>query len=164
MEEIIYMDGRKYLIINSLFSEVEGITVIGETVGTEYPILENAPSPFVYGVKFICIKYNVTNKLCTLYDVRKGVYLEDQPFKGKDWVREIPSLVDTRPIPEETYRNIDNTGSHTEEAKTSKRKEVIELANLSEINNKKALKYIEISPSMLELVNYIEGLRGGKNV
>lgn len=94
-----YSGGRKF--IND--EPVEGITVIGEEKPIEVVIQGNAPEPFVYGVKNICTSItNIDNtSLCTIYNVLTGEYLENQEFKGYEWLNTMPPLIFTAPIEED---------------------------------------------------------------
>lgn len=94
-----YSNGRKYIDDEP----VDGITVIGVDNPIEIAIQENAPSPFVYGVKKICtciFTDQFGNQTCTIYDVINGTYLYDQPFKGYEWLTEPVVSSETAPAVE----------------------------------------------------------------
>ena len=84
-----YQSGRKFnyeLNSNGKMSNVvqdEMVTVID---GVEHNILNNAPLPFTYGVKNICISYY--GSLCTIYNVLTNEYSENVPFRGEEWLHE----------------------------------------------------------------------------
>ena len=102
---MIYYDRGQKFIYTSVDVDEDGVSyfvdlTIDLTVtvidNIEYIIKDNAPSPFIYGVKNICTLISGDNT-CTLYDVVTGEHKEGQTFKGMDWLYEIPQFPSTRP-------------------------------------------------------------------
>ena len=96
-----YCNGKKY---TKSMKHIENITVIGDKDNfIEITIPSNAPSPFVYGAKTICLRYypdKEGNVYMDIYDVINNKYINKVPFKGREWldrkINTFSTLPDTR--------------------------------------------------------------------
>lgn len=130
----LYKEGRKWVDDGVDFIPVEGITVIGVENPVEYTLKENAPTPFIYGVKTICISRKTVNgdQVCVIYDVLKGEYREDVTYKGDDWLNAIPETANT--LDDYILENVSkNFGGSVEDKKFKRSKRVTILGKISEL-------------------------------
>ncbi len=91
-----YKNGMKFNLADN--SQIHGVTVIGDR---EYVIGDNAPTPFVYGVKTICLVYS-SNGFQKWYDVLTNKYHRDNNFKGE----EVTKSIDTCPHKREEWYTV----------------------------------------------------------
>ena len=110
-----YENGRKFfydLLDDGMINEEsvycdETITVIDNV---EYEILSNSPTPFIYGIKTLCMK--VYGDRCDLYNVITGEITINEIFKGFSWLYEIQPFYTT--LPAEHQRKCTHLGEDGE--------------------------------------------------
>ena len=146
-----YSSGRKFVKISGKLEQLVDKTVIGDT---EYLIKDNAPVPFVYGVKTICIK--VYGDWCDTYDVISGVYRTKTIYKGDEWLSRTPSFKEDIDLTKQMDGELLPESSMAEKAKALR--SIVSQYTLTDAQMVKVREFMLTGPTMSQAIKFLDDI------
>lgn len=149
-----YKNGRKFNKVDGKYIPVDGVAVVGAENPKEYLIKDDAPKPFIYGVKTIVTL--VYGDKCNTYDVCTGQYNKNVSFKGRDWLDTLPGCADTIPI---EVTDVVLKSSSTKQEKLDVLYSMIDDLNLMGTQRDSAIEFALTLPTLSQMVQHIEEIK-----